>query len=152
MTVTRQAGHAAVELVLGAGLLVLPVAVLVMSLPTWVQRETMAQVAAQEAARSVVLAGDPADAALRAAALVETTAANHGVPPADVAVCHTAHSADSQPPTSCTGLVAVGRHDAVTTAVTVRLPALVLPGLPITLPSVGYTARHTEYLDPYRSR
>jgi hypothetical protein len=51
---TRQdAGYVAAELALGVGLLVFPVAMLVLTLPTWSERQASARAIAREMARTV---------------------------------------------------------------------------------------------------
>lgn len=72
-------GAVPIELALGVGLLLLPTAVLVLSLPGWVERQSMAGLAAEEAARALVVQGTPEGAPARAQAIVDEVAANHGV-------------------------------------------------------------------------
>lgn len=127
-------GSVAVELGLGVGLLLLPVAVLVLVLPTWAERQAVARVAAQEAARTAVLGGDDtgADAA---AAVVARTARNYGLPPDALRV-------------SFSG--GLGRGEAFTAAVTVRVPVTIFPGIG-SVGAVEWTASHTEHVDRYTS-
>lgn len=146
-----ESGHAAIELALAVGLLILPVAVLVLSLPTWVERQSLALSASREVARTVVLAEDPAGGSAVAADRVREIAVNHGLDPDDVTVCFATHPVAETAPRDCTGLGAVQRGVAITAYVTVRLPALDLPGLPGIVPATTYTARHTERVDLYRS-
>lgn len=145
-------GSVPIELALGVGLLVLPIAVLVLSFPTWVERQSMARSAAQEAARLAVLATDPIGAERDAVALVDEVAANHGLDPEDAEVCLSVHPLESPSPERCTGLSRIPRGAAVTAAVSVRLPALTFPGLSTLVPEVTWTARATERVDLYRSR
>ncbi|MBW3576907.1 MAG: hypothetical protein KY462_04040 [Actinobacteria bacterium] len=146
---SSDAGSAPLELALGAGLLLFPVAILALSFPVWVERQSMAQVAAQEAARAAVLAEDPRTAAASAVALVARSAANHQVAADDVRVCFSVHAVGS-PPGACTGLTGLPRGAAVTAHVTVRLPTLPFPGLRTAVGAVNYTVRHTEQVDTYR--
>ncbi len=145
-------GFVALEFVLATAVLVVPMVILALSLPTWVERISMARVAAQEAARAVVLASDVAQGGQRGAALVTQTARNHNVAPEDVSVCYSVHDFVRAAPQRCTGLAAVARGGGVTAAVTIRLPIIRLPfllqGLSVLPP---YTARHTERVDLYRS-
>lgn len=143
-------GSAPLELALGVGLLLLPVAVLVLSFPTWIERQAMARAAAGEAARAAVLAEHPDGAVAAAEALVAEAARNHGVDPADVTVCLSSAPVGA-PPGACTDRPHLGRGAAVTAEVTVRLPALTLPGLATALEATSTTARHTERVDRYRS-
>ena len=128
-------GSAPIELALGVGLLVLPVALAVVTFPTWVERQSMARLAAQEAARTVVLASDGTAGVAAAAALVGQIAVNHGLPASDVAL-----AVDGT----------LTRGGAVTAAVTVAFPAAVFPGFG-TVGAVSWTVRHTEQVDAYRS-
>ncbi|MGH9164280.1 MAG: pilus assembly protein [Acidimicrobiales bacterium] len=112
---TTQRGSAAIELALAIGLLLLPVALLVITLPTWPERQTVARAAAAEASRAVVLAASWTEGADDAEAAVAQAAANHGLDPADVTL-------------ELAG--GLERGASVTARVTVEMPALVLPGLP----------------------
>lgn len=144
-------GHVAIELTLGLGLLVLPMALLALSLPTWVQRQAIATAAAQEAARSVVVSGSAEqgrDAALR---IVAEAARNNGLAPADLAVCFVSHDATVSAPEGC-GSIALERGTAVTAHIRVHLPALSLPGSDASLGGVVRTVSHTELVDRYRGR
>lgn len=130
-----QRGNFAVgEFVVMLGLWVLPLAVLVMLLPTWVERQSMARVAAQEAARELATAysWDAGDATARA--VVAQIAANHDIDPADVTL-------------TPGGLLAPGAD--VTADVTVRMPALPLPA-PLAAPEFSWTVQHVEAVNPYR--
>lgn len=128
-------GSVAVELALGVGVLVLPVAVLVLLLPTWVERQSMARTAAQEAARAMALADEPAAGRAAGEQIAATIAANHGVADdlADVAV-----SGDLR------------RGGTVTARVTVRVPLVAVPFLG-DVGGFSITATHRESVDAYRS-
>lgn len=135
---SRQAGHsgwAAAELAAGVALLLLPATVLVGALPTWAEHQALARVAAQEAARTVVLAGDWQAGTAAAHRMVQQIAANYGVPKEDV---HLALEG------------ALERGGAVAATVTVRVPALPVPPL-TTAASFELTSRHVERVDDYRS-
>lgn len=130
-----QRGQVPVEFALAVGLLIFPVTILVASLPVWVERQSAARVAAQEAAREVVLADTWADGTRSGALVAERVAANHGIPPGDLSVGFRGE---------------LERGAEVAALVTVRMPALVLPGIG----SVGewsWTVSHTEQVDLYRS-
>lgn len=128
-------GSVAVELAMGVGVLLLPVAVLVLLLPTWVERQSMARLAAQEAARAVVLADSDASARTAAEEAARTIAANHGL------------GQDLRTVEVSGGLV---RGGTVTATVRVRVP---LTALPFAGDVGGFTvtARHREPVDRYRS-
>lgn len=148
-TGARDGGYVAVELTLGLGLLVLPMALLALSLPVWIQRHAVATAAAQEAARAVVVAGDARAGPDSARRIVTETATNNGLDPADLRVCFVAHPDDLPAPGTC-GPVTLRRASAVTAHVRVRLPALALPGLDVALGSMTRTVSHTERVDRYR--
>jgi hypothetical protein len=130
-------GFVATELAIGIGLLVLPVACLVLTLPTWSERQTTARAIAREVGRSTAIAGRCDRAG--AEALSREMAGNLGLDAGAVAV-----SLD------CIPGARLPRGGAVTARVTVRVPAVAIPGIG----SVGawsWTAAHTETVDPYRS-
>ena len=128
-------GAISVEWALGIGVLLLPIALLVVQLPPVLERQSLARVAAQEAGRTVALAPDPYAAGAAAADLVATIAANHGVP-ADAARLALGGVLD--------------RGGVVEATVVVDVPA-------VTLPFVGavgllqVSATHREPVDRYRS-
>lgn len=144
-------GHVAVELAMGLGLLVLPVALLALSLPTWVQRHAIATAAAQEAARSVVVSGSAEEGRVAALRIVAEAARNNGIAPTDLAVCFVSHDARVAAPDGC-GEIALERGAAVTAHVRVDLPALSLPGSGASLGAMVRTVSHTEQVDRYRER
>lgn len=132
-----QRGSVGVELALGVGVLLLPVALTVVVLPTWAERQSMARLAAQEAARTVVLAGDLGTGTAQGRALAERIAANHGMPGAIRAV----------------SVTTPGRSLARGATVTATVEVLIgVPDLPwITGGDVTWTVTHVEVVDPYRS-
>jgi hypothetical protein len=133
------AGFAAAEFAAGVGLLVLPVTLLVLSLPAWVETEEAARVAAQQAARAIVTATDHAVGLARAELLAGDTLANRGVDqvgPLDVQ--------------GTLGPAAGDDQELVTVSVTVRVPALHLP-LIGTWAAVERTVSHTQPVDRHRS-
>lgn len=129
----RVAGFSAAEFALGAGVLLLPVTVLAVSLPVWVEQHQAARVAAHQAAREVAAAPDLDTGRSRALAAVAAVAANRGATVEDVALEGT-----------------LERGGTVTARVTVRLPALVVP-LAGEVAGFSWTAVHSEPVDPYRS-
>ena len=135
MSAARQAGHVSVELALGVGVLLFPVLMLVALLPTWVERQSMARLAAQEAAREVVLADSWGEGTSEGAAMALQVATNHGTSTGDLDV-------------SFEG--ALERGATVMARVVVEMPALEIP----LLGGVGswrWTASHAERVDDYRS-
>jgi Flp pilus assembly protein TadG len=134
----RQSGFIAAEFALGVCVVVLPVALLVLALPTWSERQSMAQRAANESAREVVLAGSLSAGTAAARAVVAQVAGNYGVPPDQV----------RGPDVSAGGGLAAGQ--TVVARVTVRMPALVIP-LVGQVGGWSGTAVHAERVDDYRS-
>lgn len=120
---------------MGAGMLVLPVALMVLTFPTWVERQSMARLAAREAARTVVVADTFAEGAAAAEAVARQVAANHGLSPDDLAL-------------SLSG--ELRRGGSVTASVAVRVPAVTIPGM-AHVGAVTWTTAHTESVDRYRS-
>ena len=130
-------GYVAGELAIGIGLLVFPVTLLVLTLPTWSERQTTARSVAREVARVVAVAG--VCDRQRAIETGHEMARNLGLPPADLDV----HL-------DCAPGARLVRGENVRASVTVAVPAVDVPGIG----SVGawrWTAHHTEPIDQYRS-
>jgi hypothetical protein len=120
---------------LGVGLIVLPVMVLVLTLPTWEQRTVDALDAARTAARAVATASTW-DAGVSAGnQAVEEVLAGDGLPASDVSVSY----AGSLDPGA-----------SVTARVTVAIPVGNLPGLGF-VGILHYTASSTEHVDSFGS-
>ncbi|MGH9189977.1 MAG: hypothetical protein ACRD0Q_08105 [Acidimicrobiales bacterium] len=132
---TNERGMVAVELPLALGLLLLPLALLVITLPTWPERQTMARAAANEAARTVALADSWDEGMAAAVEAVNRAATNEGIDAQDVSL-----SVDGS----------LERRATVTVHVRVRMPALNIPGL-TTISAWSWTASHSERVDDYRS-
>lgn len=135
--VHRQRGFVAIELALGTGLLVIPVAMLVLTVPTWSERQATARAIVREVSRSAAIAGmcDPGTAN----EIARSMAANLGLDPGDVRVeldCVSGHP--------------LARGGRITAGVTVQMPALHIPGV-TDVAAWSWSARHTEPVDPYRS-
>jgi hypothetical protein len=130
-----EAGMAPLELALTVGFWLFPLAILVVTLPTWVERQSLARLAAQEAAREVVLAGTWDDGVAAGSAMVAQLARNHDVPAGDLGVRFGG---------------SLARGAAVTATVTVRVPALAVPFI-ASAPEFSLSAVHTEAVDRYRS-
>ena len=122
------------ELLLGVGLILFPLVMLIAAIPTWIEARAMGELAAQEAARAMVLADDEASGAATGTAVAHQIAANHGYGGA-VSV-------------SFDGTLEWG--ETVTANVTVHVPVVVVPGIGAFAAST-VTLSHTERVDDYRS-
>jgi len=127
----------AAELALGVGVLLLPVAFLVLTLPSWSERQTTARAIAREAGRAVARDGW-CDTGL-ANDLGGQMAENLGLARSDVRVELDCGSGEP---------LAAGSDLAV--SVTVRMPAVHLPALG-TVGEWSWTARHHQPVDLYGS-
>jgi len=130
-------GYVAAELALGIGLLVFPVAMLLLTLPTWSERQSAARSIAREVARTVAVDGTCNRAA--AERVRSTMAANVGVRGGAVEVA--LDCADGQ---------RLRRGSDVTASVTVTMPAVDIPGI-AEVGAWSWTAHHSEPVDQYRS-
>jgi hypothetical protein len=133
----RERGYVAAELALGIGLLVFPVALLVLTLPTWSERQTTARSIAREVSRVVAVAG--VCDRQRATKTGNDMARNLGLAPGDIAVA-----------LDCPVGARLPRGGSVRASVTVSVPAVDIPGIG----GVGawsWTAHHSEPVDQYRS-
>jgi hypothetical protein len=131
----REEGFVALELALGLGVLVLPLTVMVLTFPTWVERQSLARSASQEAARTVVLS-DSWDAGVsQATALVRQMADNAGLSPAEIEVDFSG---------------ALARGSSVTATVSVTVPGANLPFIG-TVGAWSVSSSDTEQVDLYRS-
>ena len=130
-----ECGFVAIEWVAAIAVLLLPVVVLVATMPGWAERKHAATVAAREAARDLV--DNWPNGSREAAVLVAIdVAADHGVAATDV---------DVRVPS-----VGEARGEEVAVEVEVTMPAIGVSGM-----SVGswrYTARATRRVDDFRSR
>ncbi|MGH3442185.1 MAG: hypothetical protein ACRDUY_09120 [Nitriliruptorales bacterium] len=147
---STQEGFVALEFALGAGLLVVPVALLVLSFPGWVERRSAAQVAAHEAARTAVVAHDIDAARTTIQALVATIGESHGLEPSELEVCLVAHELGVPPP-PCAVPPSLARGGAITAWVDVKIPVVRIPALDLALAETTLTVSHTERVDLYRS-
>jgi hypothetical protein len=126
-------GYVSLELVLGLALLVLPISLIVLTLPTWLARQNLARLAAQQAARTAVIVASPEGGATAAG----TVAADAGLDPKDLRVAW-------EPGSS------FARGGLITVKVTVQTPAIAIPFLG-SFGSFPLTARFSERVDQYRS-
>lgn len=128
-------GSAVLEWPLASLLLLIPVAIMVILLPTWSERQTVARDAATAAAREAVLASTPEEALATGEAAATRTAENFGIDPADISVSWTGD---------------LSRGGSVTATVTIRMPAIVVPGWG-GVDAWSWSSSHTERVDDYRS-
>jgi hypothetical protein len=130
-----EGGFVAIEWVAAIAMLLLPVVVLVATMPGWAERRHAATVAAREAARDLVdnwPNGNPDSAKLVAI----DVAADHGIDAADI---------DVRVPS-----VGDARGDNVVVEVEVTMPAIGVSGM--SLGSWHYVARAARRIDDFRSR
>ena len=131
----RDRGAAAIELPLAAGLLLLPMAMLVMLLPQWPERQTIARAAAKDAATVLANAPDASSGTQLANAAVEQAAANHGLPPGTMTV-----EFGGQWCRACT----------VTATVTIDIPAVDVPAVG-TVGAFTWSTSSAARVDDYRN-
>jgi hypothetical protein len=131
-------GSVAVEFPLAFAFMVIPVAMLMMLIPQWPERQNVARAAAQEAAVTAIRAPTFEQGQALAQARVIETAQNHGL------------SADAL---TLTWEGQWCRGCELTAVVEVKIPAIAVPFLEDDI-SVGestWTARSTSRIDDYRS-
>ncbi len=129
-------GSSPIELALGLGVILIPVAILVLSVAPVFEHNNFARRAAAEAARTLVLAtGSPED---EARAVVRDLAAGFGIDQALVEVSF------------CGGEGCVLARGSVASVEV----SVVVPQVSVFLPVGDMTVRatHGEQIDPYRSR
>lgn len=131
----RDGGAAAVELPLAVGLLLLPISMVVMLVPQWPERQTVATAAAKDAATIYANAVDSGSGAEQAAASVAQAAENYGLAPGVLTL-------------RLAG--AWCRACTVTATVTVDIPAIDVP-FAGTIGSFTWTATSSARIDDYRS-
>ncbi len=130
-------GFVAVELSLGVAMLLLPVTLVVLTLPTWSERQAAARAIAREVARAAAIAG--ACDEQQAQDVADEMAAGLGIPDELDRVA-----------LDCPPGGALARGGEVTATVTVTMPAVDIP----TIASLGawrWTAGHRQQIDPYLS-
>lgn len=133
-------GFTAVEFAAGVGLLVLPVALLVMSLPRWVETQQAGRLAAQQAARAVVAAADHAEGLRHATRIADEILENLQVELLEPVVVdgHLGPVREAE-----------AEQELVTVTVTVEMPALQLP-LIGEWAAFPHAVSHTQPVDRYR--
>ena len=122
---------AALEMMFVIGFLLLPTVVGLAQIPRWVDARSTGELAAQEAARQVVLSGDVSGAEELARQIV----VNHG------------WGEDAFRGLSVTGSASPG--GSVTASVTVEVPAIVVPVVGGVGGGFSRTWSHTEVVDTY---
>lgn len=135
MNDASERGFIAAELAMGLGLLVFPVALLVLTLPGWSERQATARVITREVARRIAREGVCDEAAARS--LGVTMARNLGVPAEGFEVV-----------VVCPGGAVLTPGGDVEARVTVRMPAIEIPGIGA-VGAWSWTARHREPVDRY---
>ncbi len=130
-------GYVAAELALGIGLLVFPVAMLVLTLPTWSERQSAARTIAREAARTVAVAGTCDTEVARDVG--ETMSQNLGLRDGQIEVA-----------LDCAAGQRLRRGSDVAARVSVSMPAVDIPGIGA-VGAWSWTAEHREPVDQYRS-
>lgn len=130
-------GFVAAEFALGLGVLLVPMTLVVLTLPSWSERQAVARAIAREVARAV--ARDGVCKTGVAAGLTELMAANLGVPRADLDVSLDCLAGAQLPP---------GGELRVT--VSVYMPGVTIPGLGA-LGEWRWTAEHRQPVDAYGS-
>jgi Flp pilus assembly protein TadG len=127
-------GIAAIDMFAVVIVAMIPMFVIVMSVPSWVERMSFARVAAQEAARAVVLADSWEEGQAQAGDVVTQIAANYDVPGGS----------------SLALSGALERGATVSATVSVQTPTLTIPFV-TTVGSTTLSSTHTEVVDHYRS-
>jgi hypothetical protein len=139
--VTKDAGYAPIEVALGIGLLLLPIAVAVLSFGPWLETRVVAEAAAAEASRAAVLA---IDTGVGDAVIVEI-AANHQISPDEVEVGWCGAVPAASPAGACT----FERGSLVSVEVRLWTPAITTPWGEVG--GVWVSGTHSEPVDLYRS-
>jgi hypothetical protein len=130
-------GFVATELVAGIALLLVPVACVVLTLPTWSERTTTARAIARQVARLVAASGVcDTDAA---AGLTAVMSRNLGLEDGDAMVV-----------LDCRSGVPLAPGTELEAAVTVRMPGVALPAVG-TVGEWHWTTAHREPVDRYAS-
>ncbi len=133
-------GFGTLEFVVGVALLLIPVLLLVLQIPRWLEYQDFARTAAAEASRACADADTAAAGEARAERLVAAMAPNYGIGAADAA---------RSLRVTCTG--APGPGATVVATVRIDAPALVFPGFGRGTYHATWTVSHAEVVDPYRS-
>lgn len=139
----RDSGHAAVELALAVGVLILPAALFVLSLGPWLEQRVTARAVAAEAARAAALDLDLTDGA--DAAMQLTISHGVAVDRARLGWCGADPIRIDAPSGSCS----LARGSVVTAGVELWVPLITTPWGPVG--GIWTGASHSEPVDLYRS-
>jgi hypothetical protein len=137
------AASAALEMLLVVGFLILPMMVGLAQVPRWIDATSTADLAAQEAARQMALAGSFSDGQARGDRIVGQIIQNHGFP-AGMLVDVTYTLDPALPSATLT------RGRTVTATVTVRIDAVFVPGVGSVGSPVTFSRSASERVDDYR--
>lgn len=143
-------GVAPVELALAVGMLLIPMAILVLSIAPWIERQSMARVAAGEAARVLVLSSGSEPDHERAVDVAVRVAANHGVSAGDIRVVFCAPDGASHEVGAASRCGPLARGSLVAVEVQVVVPAATVPGIG-SFGEATVSSRVTEQVDLFRS-
>jgi hypothetical protein len=132
----RGSAYAAIEMVLVLGLILLPTLAGIAQLPRWVDAKSAADLAAQEAARQVVLADTWEQGVAAAANVAEAVVRNRGL---DVGAL-----------SEITFDGALVRGGTVQVTVTLQVPPVILPGFGPVGGTISLSRSATERVDDYR--
>ena len=136
LTDERGSAYAAIEMVLVLGIILLPTLAGIAQLPRWVDAKSTADLAAQEAARQVVLADTVEEGVAAAANVAEAVVRNRGL---DVG--------------ALSAVVVTGdlvRGASVQVTVTLQVPPVILPGFGPVGGTISLSRSATERVDDYR--
>ena len=143
-------GAAPIEFALAVGFLLIPMVVLVMSIAPWVERQSMARVAAGEAARVLVLSPGSTPDEAAASEVAMRIAANHGVEATDVAIFFCAPEGASEALKSSAHCPSLERGALVNVEIRVRVPAATILGIG-SFGEATVSSRVTEQVELFRS-
>lgn len=130
-----EGGFSSLELSLGVALIFFPIAVLLMLLPQWPERQAIARALAKQAAITIANAQSPDSGDAKTLELAAETAANHELPPDTLRL---AWSGDW-----CRGC-------SVTATVTIAIPAIRVPVIG-SIDSFTWSTSSTQRIADYRS-
>lgn len=134
-------GHAAVELALAVGLLMIPAALVVLGFGPWSERAVLAESVATESSRAAVLALSVSSGNVVASEM----ASNYGLTEASIRIGWCGADASEGGAGECR----FARGDAVAAEVGVWVPLVVTPWGDIG--GLWISRTHVEYVDLYRS-
>lgn len=143
-------GASPIEFALAVGFLLIPTAVLVMSIAPWVERQSLARVAAGEAARVLVLSQGSTPDEGAAYGVVLQIASNHGVDQGDVSVFFCAPESATDVIKAASHCPTLERGAIVDVEVRVRVPAATVLGIG-TFGEATVSSRVSEQVELFRS-